>query len=98
MSIISGEHMSIPLEVNFSTKHQLLYYDYHSNGFYLISYASNKLDNHFAALHKLFLSFHRFYFLISENQSAAGNVIQLNKKNKPNNDRVKMRLGRMHRN
>ena len=80
-SIISVQCMSIRLEVNFGPKHQLLYYDYHSN-------VSNKQDNYFCSVSCHF-SYHfsffilfliNFFFLIFENQSAAGNVIQLIKK------------------
>ena len=46
-NIISIKHMSIRMEVNFGPKYQLLYYDYHSNGFYKSFHVSNKPDNHF---------------------------------------------------
>ena len=78
--------MPIRLEVYFSQKYQLVCNYYHSDGFYLISYVSNKPDNHFAvnfSCHFIF-SYLFFFFLISENQSAAGNVIQLIKKHQPN--------------
>ena len=54
-SIISVECMLIRMEVNSGPKHQLLHYDYHSNGFYLYFSASNKSDSFF------------FFFLIFEN-------------------------------
>ena len=47
--------------------------------FYLSFYVSNNSVIHLVVFHQLFLSFYLF-FLIFENQCAAGNVIQLNKK------------------
>ena len=53
-SAISIEHMLIKLKVNFCPKHQLLHYDYHSNGFYPSFYVSSETDNHFGVFHLLF--------------------------------------------
>ena len=57
-------------------------------------YVSNKPDNHFVVFRQLFLSCHLF-FSFFENQSAAGNIIQLNKKkikNKPNKQLTKLEI------
>ena len=60
-SDISIKHILVRLEVNFDPKHQLLYHYYHSNGFYLSSYVSNKPDNHLVVFH-YHLSFIFFFF------------------------------------
>ena len=59
-SIISVKRMSIRVEVNFGQKHQLLYCDYHSNGFYPRLYVSNKPDNHFVVFSYHFICFFLF--------------------------------------
>ena len=50
-SVISIEHMSIRLEVNFSPKHQLICNFYHSNKILSIFHVGNKLDKHFTSFH-----------------------------------------------
>ena len=50
-SIVSVKHTSIRLVVKFGPKHQFLYYDYHSNGFFVSFYVSKKPNNHFVVFH-----------------------------------------------
>ena len=79
-SVISVKHMLIRLKVNFSPKHQLLYYDYHCYGFYLRFYVSNK-----PIILKCFtLSIILSFSFIFKNQSVADHTIKLNKKDQPN--------------
>ena len=82
MSIISIKHMSIRLEVNFTPKHQLICNYCHSNGLYLIYFCLQQAKQSFCSISLTFLSFLSLftYFLISENQSAASNVLQLIKR------------------
>ena len=82
MNVISVKCMSIRLMVNFSLKYQLLYNDYHSNGFYPSDYVNNKPNKHFAVFLPTFPIILPF-LLIFENQNVVENVIQLIKKEKP---------------
>ena len=77
---ISVKHMSI------RWRHQLIYNYYHSNGFCVIYLCKEQARQSFRSISQtfpvifIFLSFFLsffFFFFISENQSGAGNVIQL---------------------
>ena len=75
MGGISVECLSIRLEVNFSLKYLLICNDYHSNGFLCQQQARQSFCS-------ISLG---FPVILSLNQYAADNVIQLIIKNKPNN-------------